>query len=192
MLSLNFEICQSNNCQNLTFTETTGAYNATYNLGGYGSPNIETSDVLTAVLIITSPSGIEYPQIDLYSTGDFPTDSLTDEGYVITLIPDTSLEDGEWTFTYAISTFDEEYTKTITKLLFCNANCCVSTMLSNLQLNDTCDSCKPTEQSMDYLKIWTFLQSLKKAAYCGDVDNFTNLLKIINKLCKNKGCKTCN
>lgn len=187
-LILNFEICQSSDCQDLSFSETTGAYNATYNVGGYGSPNITLGSVITAVLTSTSPDGTIYTT-NLFTHG-FPTDDLTDDSYVISLTGDTALEDGKWTFTYTITTESATYTKTITKLLYCNAKCCVAEMLSALQLLD-CDCCDKDLDYENYVKAWTFLQSLINAAECGDINSFTKILKIINKLCKNKACKTC-
>jgi len=56
---------------------------------------------------------------------------------------------------------------------------------------DTCDCCKETTDYKNYILAWTQLQSLKKAAACGDETNFTAIKKIIDKLCLNSGCKTC-
>lgn len=187
MLSLNFEICQVGACKNLVFSETTGNYDVTYNPTGYGAPNIELTDVATATLSITDPTGT-VSTLDMMSHG-FPTDDLTIDGYTITST--TVLPDGQWTFTYTITTNllpSETYVKTINKLFYCNAECCVTKMLTTV---DTCDCCNDNTALNNYVKVSTFLESLKKAATCGDVLNFSNILKIVNKLCKNSGCKTC-
>jgi len=188
-LILNFEICQSNGCKDLVFSETTGAYNATYNTGGYGTPNETTAAATTATLTTTTPSGL-VTTIDLMPEG-FPTDDIVADGYTIT--SSTVLPDGMYTFVYKV-TYDNHgaivtYSKSISKLFYCNAECCVNQMLSNLNL--TCDCCETDENIKDYYKAWTFLQALKNAAQCGDVTTFTNILKIITKLCKNNNCKTC-
>ena len=193
MLILNFEICQSTDCKDLSFSETTGAYNATYNIGGYGTPNIELATVTKAVLTSTSPDGTIYTT-NLFTHG-FPTDDLTDDPYVITLIPNTTLADGKWIFTYTITSVSAEsvvttYSKTITKLLYCNSECCVESMLANLKITD-CDCCDKDLNYDEYILTWLMLESLKKAAKCGDITSFDKILKIINKLCKNKACKTC-
>jgi hypothetical protein len=188
-LILNFEICQANGCKDLIFSETTGKYDATYNTGGYGAPNETTAAATTATLTTTNPSGL-VTTIDLMPEG-FPTDDIIADGYTIT--SSTVLPDGMYTFVYKV-TYDNHgsivtYSKSISKLFYCNAECCVNQMLSNLNL--TCDCCETDENIKDYYKAWTFLQALKNAAQCGDVTTFTNILKIITKLCKNNNCKTC-
>lgn len=188
-LILNFEICQANGCKDLVFSETTGAYNATYNTGGYGTPNETTAAAQTATLTITNASGL-VNTIDLMPEG-FPTDDIVADGYTIT--SSTVLPDGMYTFVYNV-TYDYRgtivtYSKSISKLFYCNSECCVNQMLSNLNL--TCDCCETDENIKDYYKAWTFLQALKNAAQCGDVTTFNNILKIITKLCKNNNCKTC-
>lgn len=188
-LILNFEICQANGCKDLIFSETTGAYNATYNTGGYGAPNETTAAAVTATLIITNASGL-VTTIDLMPEG-FPTDDIIADGYTIT--SSTVLPDGMYTFVYNV-TYNYHgsivtYSKSISKLFYCNSECCVNQMLSNLNL--TCDCCETDENIKVYYKAWTFLQALKNAAQCGDVTTFNNILKIITKLCKNNNCKTC-
>lgn len=184
---LNFEICQESNCKDITFSEITGLYNSTYNLGGYESPNVSTSSVLTAILTIVSPSNIIYT-INLFTQG-FPTANIN-SSYLISLIPNISLDDGQWKFTYTITTSDNTYSKTIYKYLYCNSQCCVNQMLANIKISN-CDCCDDLD-SNNYLKASQMLDSLKKVAKCGDLTNFTNISKILNKLCKNINCKTCN
>lgn len=184
-LELNFSICQINSCVDLEFTETTGTY-STSNPGGYGAPNIALGDVLTAVLTSTSPSGIVYTT-NLFTLG-FPSSNLSYSTDIT--LTGSSLEDGKWTFTYTITTLTETYTKTIYKLFTCNSECCVKQMLEDLD-NDDC-GCKDSSKELNtYLKAWTFLQSLKNAAKCGDINSFTKIKKIVDKLCINKDCKTC-
>ncbi len=185
-LILNFEICQSSNCKDLVFSETTGFYNVNYNVGGYNTPNPSDSTALSAVLTITDPNNL-VTTINLTSQG-FPTGDLTSDGYTIS--SSEVLPDGMYTFVYTV-TYENNvtYTKSITKLLYCNSECCVNQMLANLNL--TCDCCETDDNIKSYYKAWTFLQALKNAAQCGDVTTFTNILKIITKLCKNNGCKTC-
>lgn len=185
MLSLNFNICQINSCIDLEFTETTGIY-STSNPSGYGAPNIVIGDVLSAVLTSTSPSGIVY-STNLFTQG-FPSDN-TSYSVILTLTNET-LEDGKWTFTYTITTLSTTYTKTIYKLFACNSECCVKQMLDNIDLED-CGCTNKSVEKENYLTAWTFLELLKNAAQCGDIESFTKLKKIVDKLCKNKDCKTC-
>lgn len=52
-LALKMDVCSATNCKSFDVTDTTGAYSAT-NTGGFGAPNLTTSDVLTATIAVTA------------------------------------------------------------------------------------------------------------------------------------------
>ena len=189
-LQLNFSTCVINGCTQIQFKETTGYYSAA-NTGGWGKPNIELTDVVTATLAITPYGSTTTYTIDLLATTLFPTDnSLFTYDIPLSDIGDpTSIVDGQWLFTYTITDATDTYTKSAYKYFYCNTECCVTDMLATLDLS--CDCCKDSQDYKNYILAWTQLQSLKKAASCGDSTNFTAIKKIIDKLCLNSGCKTC-
>ena len=188
-LQLKFDLCVVNACTQLRFTETTGLY-STANPGGWGPPNIDLNDAVTASLAITPYGSTATYTIDLLATTLFPTyqTSFTYDIPLIEIGDPTSIADGEWLFTYTVTDATDTYTKSIYKYFYCNSECCVTNMLPDI---DTCDCCKETTDYKNYILAWTHLQSLKKAAACGDEANFTAIKKIIDKLCLNSGCKTC-
>ena len=186
-LALNFSICQASNCKDFTFKELTGTYNVTNNPTGYGTPNIDTPAVTKAVLTITNPSGV-ITTVDLHPAG-FPIKDITLSGYLITSL--TTLTDGKYTFTYTITIPgdpDVIYTKTIYEYFFCNSQCCVTKMLPYVE---SCDCCQDNISQKNYNTAWSMLESLKKAAQCGDSTVFASILKILTRLCLNSACKTC-
>mgnify|MGYP006322865789 FL=1 len=188
-LQLKFDLCVINNCTQIRFSENTGFYNPT-NLGGYGTPNLTGGSVTTAVLTITNPAGTVYT-LDLFATTIFPSNILY-TSYDIPLASigsPTSIVDGKWTFSYAVSNGITTYTTSVFKYFYCSSACCVKQMLANLDLS--CDCCKDSTEYKTYELAWVQLQALKKAAACGDETNFTAIKKIIDKLCLNSGCKTC-
>lgn len=189
-LQLNFSTCVINGCTQIRFSETTGLY-STANPGGWGVPNIQTSDAVTATLAITPYGSTTTYTIDLLATTLFPTDntSFTYDIPLSSIGNPTSILDGQWLFVYTITDATDTYTKSIYKYFYCNLECCVSNMLAALDLS--CDCCKDSTEYKNYILAWTQLQSLKKAAACGDETNFTAIKKIIDKLCLNSGCKTC-
>lgn len=190
MLSLKFDLCVINACTQLRFSETTGFYNST-NLTGWGTPNQQLADTISATLEITVPSGTVYT-LDLYATTIFPTNVMYTP-YDIPLASigsPTTIEDGEWKFVYTVADSKTNVaTTTIYKYFYCNSACCVKQMLADLDL--TCDCCKESVDYKNYELAWIELESLKKAAACGDADNFAAIKKIVDKLCLNSGCKTC-
>jgi len=188
-LQLNFNTCVINGCTQIRFSETTGLY-STANPGGWGAPNIDVSDAVTATLAITPYGSTTTYTIDLLDTGLFPTHETSFE-YDLPLSEigsPTSIVDGQWLFVYTVTDATDTYTKTIYKYFYCNSECCVTSMLPDI---DTCDCCKETSDYKNYILAWTHLQSLKKAAACGDSANFAAIKKIVDKLCLNSGCKTC-
>jgi len=124
-LILDFSVCQSSDCTEFTFSDNTGAYNATTNPYGWGAPNVALADVQTPVTLdITAPSGSTY-QIDLIlTTPAFPVDQPPNE-----LVVDMSslggtagdpFPDGIYTFVYSVSTIFGDYSQTITVAFYCN------------------------------------------------------------------------
>jgi len=188
-LNLNFDTCVINNCNSIKFTETTGVYSVS-NTGGYGAPNITLGSVLTAVLEVTDPGDV-VTNLNLFTHG-LPSSNLS-FSYSFDAI-DLGLNniiDGKWKFKYTITTASATYTLTKNVLFYCNMKCCVTQTLSDLVLTD-CTDCNNSNKDYDnYIKLSTFFDSLKKAAECGSVSEFTKIKKIIDKLCKNKDCKTC-
>lgn len=189
-LTLKYNLCVINGCTQIRFTDETGFY-STVNTGGWGTPNPALSTITSATLDITNPEGDTYT-IDLFATSLFPTDDygLSYDIPLSEIGDPSSISDGEWIFVYTVSDGSDEYSTTIYKYFYCNYECCVTQMLANLKL-DTCDCCDYSKSYKNYELAWLQLEALKKAAACGDSDNFTSISKILDKLCKNNNCKTC-
>lgn len=190
-LQIKFDLCVINNCTQLRFSENTGFYNIS-NKTGWGTPNQQLTDTISATLVITNPTGASYT-IDLFATTLFPTDTygLYYDIPLSSIGSPTTITDGKWKFVYTvIDSKANTATTTIYKYFYCNSACCVTEMLANIDL--TCDCCKESDSYKDYELAWIQLESLKKAAACGDETNFEAIKKVVDKLCKNNGCKICN
>lgn len=191
-LELSINICQSRDCTGLEFTETTGAYNATSNTTGWGAPNADLGDVVTATLTISGDEMSSDSVFDMVAEG-FPTD----DSDVIFDISNADLSfgaaspitDGVYEFLYEITTATTSYEVSVVKLFYCNIQCQVNSMLADLQVSDPdCNDCTKEESSKEALLAWTYLQSLKHAAECGDESRFTKILKILRKIVLNQDC----
>lgn len=194
MTTLDFDICIDASCSTMTFTELTGAYSAS-NTGGWGTPNVDTTDATVAILQITTPSGGIYT-LDLFAQG-FPVTNTSLE-YTIPLTSlglTTNIPDGNWSFLYYVTGSDggTPFTYQAKKnfLFYCNSECCVNKLLADVN-PEACDCDEDNEKLIDnYLKATVFLDSLKNAARCYQVTLFTTIKSIIDKLCANSGCTTC-
>ena len=132
MLTLKYDLCVINGCTQLQFSENTGIYTLA-NPGGWGTPNIEIDNVVTATLLIKGPDGVEYT-IDL-TIGNLPS-NIVGFSYNIPLVSMGSpitITDGQWYFVYTvIDDNDVEYSTTVNKYFTCNTKCCISNMLANV------------------------------------------------------------
>lgn len=188
-------VCVKTACSVLTFSDTTGAYNVTTNPGGYGAPNPEVGDFVTATLKIIAPSGTEY-NLDLIAlSAGFPTDNV-DFQYTIpsaSIGNRTIIEDGYWQFIYTINDGSDTYIASKTSIFTCNTNCCVNSMLLNIDAeNSSIYNVTNNKRIAEYVKAKAFLDSLKYYAFCGNLDKFTNIKLVLDKICAKSGCKTCN
>lgn len=188
-------VCVKTACSVLTFKETTGTYNVTTNPGGYGTPNPITGDFVTAVLTIIAPSGTQY-DVDLIDlSAGFPSSNVDFE-YTIPsaqIGSRTNIEDGYWQFIYTINDGVDTYIASKTSIFTCNAQCCVNSMLLNIDAeNSSIYNITNNKRISEYIKAKAFLDSLKYYAFCGNLDKFTNIKKVIDKICAKSGCKTCN
>lgn len=182
----------TSDCLNLLFNETTGFYSST-NTGGWSTPNILISTATAATVAVTVPSGTVY-SFNVFLAG-FPSYN-TNVTYSIAyddLGFSEALEDGIYSVTYSVSGLDGSgepitYTVTISTFIVCNLECCVDTLLLNVD-DWECDC---SEDAIDtYLSAFSILQQINHSIECGDLDTAESLLTLANKICKNSNCSTC-
>jgi hypothetical protein len=184
-LSLSFNICTKSGCKSLVFTETTGVYSIV-NTTGYGDPNPLTTEFSSATLVLTF-NDIDYT-FDLTSS-NFPT---SDDNVVFEILPSDIgqtdvITDGIYYFKYTITGTGGTYFQTGVNATYCNASCCVSQMLCDIDVDCDCSKSKLDK----YIKASILLKQLECAGNSDNVVSFNNALDVINKLCKNSGCN-CN
>lgn len=192
-LVLDFSVCQSADCTKFTFTDNTGAYDASTNPTGWGAPNPTLADVITpCTLDITTPDGTTY-QIDLVSTTPVfpvsaPPNTLTLDASSIGGTAGDSLPDGIYTFTYTVTTTGPTtYTQTITVGFYCQVKCCVFTMIKDLDI--TCDCCDTDKDTL--MNAYLMYKGLIYAANCGNITQFNTILAALQKLCTQSNCQNC-
>jgi hypothetical protein len=191
---LTFDVQQTDNAKTLIFKETTGAYDASNNTSGWGSPNEATTDAVTTTLTILDPGGTTtaLTSTELTGLGSFPTTTTTLElGIALEDLGGTTAGkhvDGVYTFTYTVVTSTTTYETTHKVFVSGQARCCVYGMLAKVDTVD-CD-CDATEKA-DALEAYTFYRSLIANAACGNEDKYTDVLAIVNDLCDGCKCSDC-
>lgn len=171
----------------ITFTETTGAYNAITNPTGYSAPNPPISDMIAATLVVTAPDGIEY-EFDLFTEG-FP--NSTNPTFEITAdmiggVEDNTIIDGLYTFVYTVTESGPVFYSFIDKVAFYhNIKCCVFKAITNVEAID----CNCSDSSMKYtVEMWALYQSLVANAEHGFEERINILIEGLTKLCNNQPC----
>jgi len=186
MLDLRFKLCQDKSCKELVFVETTGVYDSLLNLGGGGSPNPTTASASNITLSVTFPDA---------TTGSFTFPAgwpTTDNSkYIIIkntdlgLVADDSFDDGQYTFTYSITSGTIVYTKAQDIYFFCQVRCCVNKMVA--RIGDS--NCQCEKDYVDNV-LWAsaLLHSLEYAAICNKKNQFDNIMEYLTAICDTEPC----
>tara|TARA_R100000951_G_scaffold116236_2_gene127202 strand:- start:89 stop:658 length:570 start_codon:yes stop_codon:yes gene_type:complete len=187
-VSLKYTICQLD-CKSINFRELTGAYNASTNTTGWGTPNEATTAATAATLIFKSPSGVEYSAVDVNTSLGFPTvDTCTAETILATSVDSslTEFEDGFWNITYTVTTGTTTYTETKTFFLYSKIKAAITKLVADIDLSDC--NCDPGA-SDKAVQMHTYLLALQYAVGIGDTTSATEIYKTLKNLID---CTTCN
>jgi len=180
-LEIDFNLCQDA-CDELVFTETTGAYDAVSNPTGYGAPNAETTDMAAPTLTLEDSSG----NVTTLNIGvNFPS---SDTSYSYTISLGSELTDGIYTATYTVvdNSEDVTYTKTVYLFFTCQVDCCIDRLYARVT-DDSCADCNKSALQLA-TEADAFLCSAKAAARCGNRTRATKLLKKVQYLCNFNNC----
>lgn len=201
-VEINFTICPDH-CKNFIITDTTGAYNATDNPGGWDEPAIGpyASSVYESKLYVTFPDE-HVVVIDLLD-GGLPWPNATFLSKTITNVMlglglDVKLPSGKYTFQRIDKALlNDAVTQWIGKrswdyLIHCIEDCCVQKMGAKMakerQSPINCD--KPDSATLKWRKAWELLQG---ADYlfgdpCNDEDGALRILAQVQEMCADSGC----
>lgn len=175
-----FEIKLKNcvkNCNTLNIKEVIGFYDEELNPTGWGTPNIEKSDVTKATLFITTPTGqiFEEDVIDTIKDSVFSSYTLFDF---------TPIEDGIYTVKLVIETESQDHEVIYNPRIWCNVACCVDKL--SLKLAEP--SCNPCgHPDLDKINLaFMLLKSLESG--CLSDSEFNKILSQLKKICESSGC----
>jgi hypothetical protein len=167
-------------------TNTSGAYSAVDNLGGWGAPNIVVGDVTASDLYVTDPEGNteQFELLDLPDSFEYisPGITLNSDGDVNTL----TFSDGEWTFRWVMVADGDTYTQTTIVGSSCVVAACVGEKLAAVDPGCGCSGKKNDAAIIASL----YLEGLKAAWACGKFEKARKLLERLQEMCSNN-CKDC-
>lgn len=207
-------------CFGFTFTDTTGVYNVTTNPGGYGTPNIESTDVTDATISIYTP-GSTVPYIITFvietgniasaiitnpdgTTDDITTDVVTTQGltfpFSTTFGSDSLLIDETWiggttdeSITDGVYTIVYEVTdgtNTYNTTVYTLSKCNACCCISKAYANLN-SNCGCDDNGLKTVqRADAFLQSAVNAANLGMYEASQTNVEKALEICTNN-CKTC-
>ncbi len=192
MLALDFEVCESNDCLSIQFSETTGLYDITSNVGGWSSPNPSIGNITSATLTILFPYNSSIQTVVIPSSLLYPTFPTTSSTTAYTIDSSTlaignglQLPDGLYTFTYQVVGSEGTFTKIKYILLSCQVKCCVSKLLAQVPTCD-CDCDSELIETAIMAKFW--LDALCAAGQCGNTTAVNEILDILDRYCDWSSC----
>jgi hypothetical protein len=192
-MALELKICAvpSADCSAFNLYEETGVY-AVDNTGGYGTPNPDTTDALTAVIDIsqrnedgsyTTPVTIDvFPTLPNVSNTPFLVTALA-AGY------GTAFPDGVYKITYTVTgqVGMTPFTATVTSYFAftCGIDCCFKKKAAKLA-NCNC-GCGDLEVQLNEIAVQMQILEYEKGQ--NNLDAIQKSIKYITNLCDNCGCK---
>ncbi len=183
--------------------DTTGIYKAAdphknisgYNGGGNGNISAITVATLTVTkpdLVTLLPSGTPVV-IDVFSAGVFPNVINVPSKILATTLgySDGKMVDGAYTFRYDITipnVSPTTYSVTIQKLLFARVECCINSLLADLEVDSCCCDNDDAKQ-IQWGKL--LLSALCRQLKCGKTNMAIATLKELQNICNGVNCRTC-
>lgn len=188
-LATDFTAEEVQGCGSFDFTDTTGAYNADTNTGGYGNPNPSYDDITETEIVIVTNKGTttitdwkptaesQTLNINAHTLG-FPSDVITDQIVTITYSVYTA---GKCRVGYKQSDV----------LFDCQTVACIAKK-SAILLNSACNECGTDEQAeVDYvLQMKYEYEVIKTSADNGDFDCIQGDIEKLYKQCSSN-CNGC-
>lgn len=187
MTITNFDLCQSTDCASLVFKDTTGSYSADSPYG-YGTPNSDITNATAVVKVTLADLTVHEVSLSGFPTTDKTKEykiESTDLGYDLgESIPDQIIQI-EYIVTLSDNSTLLQYGE---QALYCNINCCVASMVKDIDLE--CDECSESTKDK-HVDALLGLAGLKYSSNCGDKATFNKILSSLKRICKNTECSNC-
>jgi hypothetical protein len=179
-----------NKCNKVTITDTTGIYDSSGNIGGWGSPNLETISVTDAFVDVShySTPGTVLTTYNVTSA----VSSYSGSGQVFTIALEQiwTLSDGIYYIKYQVSDGTNTYTGESYQLFICNLYNCKDNLI--MKLLDACSSLEVTKLKEQVDQMEMFIYGIEEAFKISDYANAEHIIEAAQKYCQVvTECKNC-
>lgn len=178
MLEPKIELCHTDGAWVLT--ESTGAYDAEDNTGGWGDPNIEGSEIDSATIVILDHNGTETTHVVTSQIPATVTETFDFTGLEL------EIPDGITKVTYTIvATVDDEevtYTGCIEKAFFPAVTCCIHKLIKEFPSKDVHDG-EDVIFIHSVIEADALLLGLTTSGLSLSKEKITTILATLNQIC---------
>jgi|DEB0MinimDraft_4_1074332.scaffolds.fasta_scaffold16658_4 hypothetical protein len=185
-----FTLKPSCNYDQLIFQETTGTYDASSNLGGYGSPNATLASVTATKLVITDElNSVVFDDITTISESEtlgITYISLTELEVSGVDKYTTALTDGLFSAVYTVTAGGIDYTYTVKILVLPDTWCKLNKAM--IKMIDPSCGCVNADFKDKWLEGFSRLMALEGDAICGDLTYLTQTHSKLNTFFDNLNC----
>lgn len=190
-LSPLYSINEADDALSVILTDVTGAYNASTNAGGYGTPNIEWADVSYVKLGLTTPDAVVMDDITIiasaFDSSRQTTVLATDFGL------SEEYEDGVYTLVYKVYNAADVLQGTYTAkfLLYAQTYSLLRQAVLKMAFGEsTACGCKGADYARKITDIRVLLYATRIAVIEEAFDSANKAIKKIKRKCENI-CKDC-
>lgn len=173
--------------KSIRIKDVTGPYSVS-NVGGYGTPNDDFSDVTASSVVITNTQG------DSFTINNVASDvyaEVTVQNTAIGVASSESIPDGVYDAEFLVVTTGGQYSYTTKFFVTWNVECCfekAQAAESAIPSAGCGCSCQGASKVPDYFyMIW----SANKAFYCGKIETAKAILEYLRQACKTLSCSNC-
>lgn len=192
---LKFTVENGSDCKSIIFTETTGAYHASTNPTGWGTPNPAIADVATSLLTIENlTTSTTYDDIIITPSSANAQTTITTEDLLIAgvSIGDITLPDGLYEFTYNIVLDDEtEYQAIVKSLFLCESCCKIKKLAVDVDIDCGCCNDDCADNMWKFLEAHTLYKALQWSGVCGSETEINSNIQSLQDYLININCKNC-
>jgi hypothetical protein len=187
-LKIDFSYAQSSDLKSLEIYDTTGIYNPTTNVGGWGNPNPEIGSVTSDKISIQKSDGSAAYEFEMFST----LPNVINQPFIITnvmlgLAATQQISDAQYQLVRTTIADGIGYRKTRRIFLIGQLQCCADQMLDGQAPGCSCESGRLTNASIIQYTIFT----LRKAFLSQKFERANQIFVYAQSLCDQKTCKTC-
>jgi hypothetical protein len=195
-LELKFNVTKTADCKEFIFTQTTGTYDVTTNLTGWGAPNVDIGNAQDSYVVIQDlTSSTIYKLIEVAESDDSATNFLYEdliiEGQSLP-IGTEEIVDGIYCFTHTVLMDDDSlYNTTGYHMSLCQLECKLKELSSKYIASlGSCSSCESKLLNF-FSEAMALYDALKFSYRCGNFTHFNKILINLQSLLLQLDCSNC-